>query len=180
MNLKTARVLITTKCNKSCSYCCNEQEGALDSMEVVYNLDFMRDFEAIAITGGEPMLYPERVKQVCEKVKIINPNAKIYLYSAQFTPKMWEIVTLVDGIHYSLHEGAGEKEIIDFNSFQTLVAFNKEKSFRLYINNRCNPPITIFPNAWKRVEVKPFMENCPLPENEKLFSLVFQEKVRVG
>ena len=45
------------------------------------------------------------------------------------------------------------------------------KSFRLYIEPRVKVRVEITPRLWSRIESKPFLAECPLPENETLFQL---------
>ena len=127
----------------------------------------------LLITGGEPMLHPELVMEVVRRSRQTNPGAMIYLYSAQFTPRMDQIVSLVDGVHFTLHAAATEADVEDFQRFQKLVQCYPTKSFRLYVNCDMKLPLVILPYLWRRVEIKPWLTEaeCQLPPNEVLYIL---------
>lgn len=173
--MKTARVLVTKRCNRDCSYCCNKQEGILDNMIQVpfwFPVDYFANFEAVCITGGEPMLLPEMVCTFADMVKNHAVYERpVYMYSAQYTKKMEDVLKHIDGVHFTIHENPSPRDIMDFHRFQELIAKeeNRSKSFRLYVNPSINQPLNIIPSLWKRVEIAPWKEECPLPENETLF-----------
>lgn len=172
--MKTARVLISERCNRDCSYCCNKQEGILDNMTQVpfwFEWEFFKSYEVICVTGGEPMLFPEGVIMFADRVKSLYKDMPVYMYSAQYTKKMEEVLKHIDGVHFTIHENPSSRDIIDFHKFQELIAReeNYGKSFRLYVNPSIDQPLHIIPALWKRVEIAPWKEECPLPENETLF-----------
>ena len=174
--MKIARLLITKACQRSCSYCCNEQEGALDTMQDI-TVAGLQGYDQVLITGGEPMLYPQRIKALVKALRLQNPKVTIYLYSAYYraahTP---QIMDMVDGIHFTLHEGTSTREISEFIQFQTCIQMFRlrgmhHKSYRLYIVPSVELLIPIRPALWSRIESFPFKEQCPLPQGEELFLL---------
>lgn len=173
--VKTARVLLTTRCNRDCSYCCNKQPGILDGAIQIpfwFSPSYFENFGAVCITGGEPMLIPEMVGTFADRVKQHALYTRpVYMYSAQYTKKTEEVLKHIDGIHFTLHENPSPRDIMDFHKFQELIAKeeNRNKSFRLYVNPSINHTLNIIPSLWKRVEIAPWREECPLPENETLF-----------
>lgn len=173
--IKTARVLITTRCNRDCSYCVNKQPGILDGLVQVpfwFEKNYFEDFEAICISGGEPMLYPEMVSTLADRLKQHAVYSRpVYLYTAQYTNKTEGVLKHVDGVNFTLHENPSPRDIMDFHRFQELIAKeeNISKSFRLLIDPKIDQPLSIIPSLWKRVEIVPWLKECPLPENETLF-----------
>ena len=76
MNL---RLIITEECNRSCVGCCNNDFN-LKNLPIV---NMFKNYDKVIITGGEPMLYPDRVKQVISEVRLQNPEAKIIMCTAK-------------------------------------------------------------------------------------------------
>lgn len=174
--MKAARVLITKACQRSCSYCCNEQPGALDSATTITDLSALDGFEQVLITGGEPMLYPDRILSIVKEVRERNPGVVIFLYSALYVPDVTEkVIEAVDGFHFTLHHPCTADDVEGVQAIQALAHKHGDKSFRLYLNPDVTAAIRIYPYLWARVEVKPWMAECPLPEGEQLFTLKGRE-----
>ena len=170
--MKSARVIMTLACERHCVYCSNYYQSIMQSAKEIDNIDEVSDFDEILLTGGEPMLFPEKLIKIIEQIRK-NSFAAIYLYSAKYTAKMKEIIELVDGIHFTLHSDTSPMDVVDFHTFQSLLSMYPRKSFRLYLNHDIHLPVTVYPYLWKRVEVKPWLteSECKLPENETLFIL---------
>lgn len=182
---KTARVIVTLKCNRKCSYCVNKQSGTLKSAEKIWGIeallcgtfgryDSIVTHDEFLITGGEPMLDPLRVHLLAMRIKCAQSDAKVYLYTALHVlgnAGTSHVLYEVDGIHYTIHRDATPKDILLFRRFQDMIEPYKDKSFRLFIEQGVKHQVPVIPNRWKRVEVKPFMIDCPLPENETLYIL---------
>jgi hypothetical protein len=172
--LKTARVITTWDCNRNCDKCCNKN---LPAEPIPCTLRDLPGFDGVVLTGGEPLLYPEKLLDIVRALRtarwIDKSDQKIFLYTALWTPHLWDLVGKLDGIHYTLHYPASDSDLIGFEHFQNLLREyqGSEKSFRLYLEPRITEPILLYPNLWSRVEVKPWLDFCPLPENETLFVL---------
>lgn len=175
--IDTARLITTLKCNRSCHYCCNTPE-MIDSATKIPDLSSLAEFDTVCVTGGEPMLQPERTLQIIRELRKQRPNRKIYLYTAFATIDI--LVSLMygglDGVHYTLHYDAGDDEIDRMQVLQgtaelCYVKPGVNKTFRLYIDPNIERQVTITPRVWSRVEVKPWLDDCPLPSHEKLFVL---------
>lgn len=167
-----ARVVITEQCNRKCDICCMKHGSVREQMETCSE-DDIHGYSEIMITGGEPMLYPERVKHLAVLFARNNSTAKIYLYTAYFRHAIREIIPYVDGIHYTLHHPLSFDDLSGFNQFQALADTyrHRGKTFRLYIDPRVGLGVKIVPCVWARVEVKPWLDDCPLPEGERLLKL---------
>jgi hypothetical protein len=145
-------------------------------MQPVSMLKQFIDYDEIILTGGEPFLHPQRLLRIINYYKEngTNPNQKIFVYTAMIDFNEYvlfnEIIALVDGIHYTIHEGCN---LEDFYLFQSLIDKYPEKSFRLYMLPSIDFLVAIRPSAWSRVEVKPWITEdvlC-LPEGEELYYL---------
>ena len=169
--MKKARLIISYRCDKSCPDCCNEWKGTEQQVKQV-TLDEVRGYDEVMITGGEPMLFPDMVREMIPVLR--SQGAKtVYLYTALFRPGLRSIIELLDGVHYTLHEGARVSDLGRFYDFQNLIQ-GKPGSFRLYIDSKVDLPVTIHPDRWARLEVFPWMkeiETC-LPEGEELLALL--------
>lgn len=169
--MKTARLIITLDCNRKCHYCCNTPE-MLASATHIKDLSVLKDYDEICITGGEPLLYPDRVIEISKVLKTY--KNKIYLYTAASNNIRRVINTgCIDGIHFTLHETGS---VVDFYDIQSVAescdCYHNDISFRAFIlKNVPYSNIFIAPNVWARLEIKSWVDDCPLPENETLFIL---------
>lgn len=101
----TARVLVDWECNLKCSYCCNEQQRFREDIHPVKlsEIDFSK-YKIVCISGGEPLLFLHKVKQVCDKavssVKILYSNG--LLWNDKTADKLFDFgITAVNiGLHY--------------------------------------------------------------------------------
>ena len=69
--MRKLRLLFTKDCNRNCPGCCNK-DWDLDSLPVC--TDFT-PYDLVMITGGEPMLYPERLLHLIRRIREENPKA---------------------------------------------------------------------------------------------------------
>lgn len=167
-----ARVLITQDCQRNCENCCNKQPSILNKAEIIYSIEEVLHHEIICLTGGEPMLYPDKLIRIINTIRSHPTKHTIYLYTAYFTWRMNEIIPLIDGIHYTLHKETLPIDIEKFHQFQTMIwSACETKSFRLYIQPGMTHSVKIHPWKWKRIELKPWLEDCPLPSEETLYIL---------
>ena len=61
------RLIVTDKCPKSCENCCNNHKAAQKrspwySFKDAAHSHFVKKITEVNITGGEPMLFPKKVK----------------------------------------------------------------------------------------------------------------------
>jgi hypothetical protein len=137
----------------------------------ITDLAKLQEFKYVCVTGGEPMLEPDRTAEIIAKLWKQRNDRIIYLYTAFYHKSLEDIMCLINGVHYTLHYPMKSTDLTLFNQFQNLIEKYDNKSFRLYIDSRFTDTVMIRPNLWKRVEVKAWQDYCPLPENEKLFIL---------
>ena len=172
--IDTARLIITFDCNRNCLDCCNKTDPSVKSAEIINDLSALKDYNYICITGGEPMLNPKRTLKIIHRLKYDNSDVILYLYSAWCNNEcLLTTIDFIDGLHYTLHYPLEESDRDDFGTLQMQLEYFhfRHKSFRLYIDNRIDKHLTIYPNHWDKVEIKPWMKECMLPTNEKLFIL---------
>jgi len=156
----------------------------------IESLSELEHYEHISLTGGEPMLYPEFTEKVVDALNAQDAmNRKIYLYTAKWDGMLNKLAKYgkVDGIHYTLHasteymEDEGRRlsasDQTGYRMIQKVAVLNKvsyknDISFRSYIDPNIDDSVAINPQAWDRLEIKPWIESgdCELPE-DKLFIL---------
>lgn len=176
------RLLLFPECDRSCEGCCNKGFD-LESLEAE---TCYSQYDRIMLTGGEPMLRPDIVKQAIDDIREQDKTVPIILYTA----KIDDIVAIgkvlfhrrefgegINGLTVTLHE---PEDVESFKSLQNSInmtgkAVNwSQHSFRL--------------NVFKGVDVsrvdtvgwivKPnieWIEDCPLPSHE-----VFKKYERVN
>jgi hypothetical protein len=169
---KKARVIWTRACQRNCDYCSNKYDHVIAQMQPLTDLRTLADNDEIIITGGEPMLMPEKLWKFLKEVKFNCPNSKLYLYTAlaDGLPHLRFIVDLVDGVHFTLHRGASYTDVEDFHFFQSIARSTNDKSFRLSVDPDIQYPLSIIPAVWKDIRIKTWFdpENCPVPVDESL------------
>lgn len=172
---KTARILLTLKCNRSCYYCCNEKSGTSETLAgaipvEIYDTSFQQ-FDSVVISGGEPLLFPSKVKQLASHIKN-NADIPIFLQTALFTKHLPEIMQLIDGVTFTIHQQTKPKDVNRFMEIQELAKSMPGKSFRLNVHYGFEGGIIpIQPTAWKEIRFFHHRDHCPLPLNETLFTL---------
>lgn len=80
--MEKLRLLVTTKCPNKCPMCCNNSWD-FSKLPVVEHFNY----KEIMITGGEPLLFPEKLANLAESIKTVQKLAygnkgKLFLYTA--------------------------------------------------------------------------------------------------
>lgn len=119
------RIIVDWKCNRKCVYCCNEYKEIIDSFKKVkftelINLLFENQYEEIAVTGGEPLLFPYKVLSVINTIKQVSPFSKIFLYTngdyinEDTFSEFINIFSQINGINIGLHNIPDNYKLDDF------------------------------------------------------------------
>jgi len=158
MQKTKARLLITEECNRNCSYCCNHYYNIMKNTKYINSLDELPvNLTEIMITGGEPMLFPQKTKDISIKLKKKYPFSKLYLYTTLYNDELENIIPYLDGVHYSLHSKETINDLELLYKFQGLLCLYEEewnkKSFRLYVDSKVKLPVSVIPYLWKRMEM---------------------------
>lgn len=156
-----ARLLFTNDCNKNCKGCCNKNWKGDKPKDVSFKE--LLEFEKIYITGGEPMLYIEKLKDLINRLK--RYDKKVYLYTALPYPLIdfKTILQMVDGCTLTIHT------VQDYKLFKALELHKIDyphKSLRLNVF----PKIKITSDVWD-VRYKVWVKDAPLPDGEVFVSL---------
>lgn len=68
--MEKLRLLVTTKCPNKCPMCCNNSWD-FSKLPVVEHFNY----KEIMITGGEPLLFPEKLANLAESIKTVQKLA---------------------------------------------------------------------------------------------------------
>lgn len=180
---KKLRLLVTTECPRQCVGCCNTYTKIMENATQINTLEGLINYSEIMITGGEPMLHPDKTLKIIDQLKKRNPDALIYLYSALYNKDFPKLLEKIDGLHFTLHYNANDEDIFSFYKLQESIFERKKdwrhKSFRLYIDNKLGLSVKIIPFVWDLVNVSKWLteeelikkQPQGLPLNEELFIL---------
>ena len=173
---RKARVIVTTKCDRTCRYCCNSYPHILQQARKIQNISDIKGYDEIIITGGEPLLDANRTLDLIMEAREYNTGASFYLYTAVFTTGVWRILPWIEGLHYTIHSDASAHDIGQFENMQRTVGRNKHthtKSHFLTIANDVSLVVPVIPDVWTQVRTKPFKSEseCHVPKSETLFLL---------
>lgn len=168
------RLVVTEKCPNNCEGCC--MKNWKFDPAIPMELDDLRYFSEIYITGGEPMevsLFDMGTFLV--KIKEINPNIKLFLYTATAMRKrnvdnFKHLMSIFDGASITIHS---DKDMYEWNkSFLGLEEF-KGKSMRLNVFGGLEKDKVFMINTdyWD-VRPKVWITDCPLPKQEEFGKLI--------
>lgn len=165
---KKLRLLVTANCPNHCPLCCNKQ-FKFDDIPVVDRWDY----DEIMITGGEPLLYPERLERLCKSIRDVTEqmglSPKIYVYTAHPEWSSFERVVkyCADGIVVAPHSVTDIKYFRQTNNNLLKYRWGKflECSYRLKVFPEVKDALPENLKVWK-VDYAEWIENCPLPEGE--------------
>ena len=181
MRPDTLRLLLFEQCNRSCEGCCNK-DWDLDNLPVAPFVSY-KNYDKIVLTGGEPMLRPDLVKEVATRIRIAAPNAKIILYTAKTRPlsKLMDVLRYIDGVTVTLHEQADLEPFLKLKKVvDTIWSYGctsgehrwvHKLSFRLNVFSNVILPDVFISGLWDVRRGYEWIKNCPLPSNEDFMRL---------
>lgn len=183
--MKTARVILTLDCNRDCKFCANKISSEIENAIVTDDVRNLEDYEAVVITGGEPMLYQNALLDFTYEIRDRFPDTKIFLYTALYTPSMPRILEGLDGITFTIHHLMSISDLNGFYDLQDLIVDDcfdlSWKNFRLLIEESISTPINIIPSRWDSIRtfaMSTVSTDCKIPDNETLFN--FTGYIRCG
>lgn len=156
-----ARLILNWKCGRTCRLCCNDYQTIMAGRKMITTLDMFANYDEVMLTGGDPLLIrKEDLLSVIRRLRELNVR-RIYLYTTWWNKKADEVVPLIDGVHFSLHPDAGQRELKLLRRVEDAATKNPGKSFRLFVDSAIQmPSITV--SVWSRVERKEFMTEAQL------------------
>ena len=124
------------------------------------------------LTGGEPMLKPDLVKEIIKKIRA-SSDAKLYMYTADCSKiEFYDILELLDGVTLTLHEPKDIKAFLKLNMIlNSNDGFYFEKSLKLNIFKEVQLLKGIDLKMWKVKDNMVWIKDCPLPKDEVFMRL---------
>lgn len=168
---KTARVIVTYQCNRSCPGCCN---GHGNEVRKIENIEELLGYEEIILTGGEPMLLGTRIHDFIFNLRSLGYSGCIYLYTAYWKDNRvnHELIKAVNGITFTIHAEANDADIIALKSLSKQKRLDESKfSSRLIIDSRVYEKYdlsNIDLTNWDVIRKLQWKDYCPPAENEEL------------
>lgn len=108
--MDTLRVLVTWKCNLKCHYCCNEIPEIRAEIEEVDLFDLeVSKYKFICITGGEPLLRPEKIDAICKRT---TADQTVILYTNGFMLGVVPVNPRIQYINVGLHRSPEASAIL--------------------------------------------------------------------
>jgi len=159
---KFARVVMSFKCNRKCKGCCNQ---IMDFDHILAKVEEIKDYEEVFVTGGEPMLYPDRLIQVIDILRS-NGNKKIFLYTAWPHPKkkFLEVMKHLDGVTLTLHAALDRMLFYD-NGYDKMKFPGKDMRLKVFSVKKFGDM-----GDWDVRSTK-WITDCPMPPDEDLYVL---------
>lgn len=114
--MEKLRLLVTTKCPNKCPMCCNNSWD-FSKLPVVEHFNY----KEIMITGGEPLLFPEKLANLAESIKTVQKLAygnkgKLFLYTA-LADMLPNYIRYFDGVVYTPHSVNDVHSLLEANNF---------------------------------------------------------------
>jgi len=163
--LRKARLILNWSCGRTCPLCCNDYKIIMASRIMVTNLDMFADYDEVMLTGGDPLLMKkEDLLAIAQRLRKLNVS-KIYLYTTWWNGNADAVLPLIDGVHFSLHPDAGQREIKLLHHVEEAAIKYPNKSFRLFVDAVLKMP-EVRESAWTRIERKEFMTEQQLLEKQ--------------
>lgn len=147
-------LFVTAKCTNNCPLCCN-REYNIKEIPVV-QVDELAKAGTLCITGGEPLLFINKVSSLIDDYRYINPKEKkVYIYTSGCNTLLKAVIKLSDKIDgFSI----GPKSFYDWSNIEYIFEYlsdngNIQDKF-INLNNR----LYIFPE-WKQTYLDIAKEN---------------------
>jgi organic radical activating enzyme len=171
-----ARVIVTMACNRHCKNCCNKEEVFMQH-KVLNDVHDLLTYDEIIITGGEPMLIPDKITLFVRVLRRkLEYEGKIYIYTALFNKDLFSeykyLFNFINGIHYTVHYESTDQEVMELKLLSQMLKHQHDISSRLAIDSRLYERYdfsNIDFSAWSVVRKLKWQINCKLPEDERLF-----------
>ena len=146
--MEKLRLLVTTKCPNKCPMCCNNSWD-FSKLPVVEHFNY----KEIMITGGEPLLFPEKLANLAESIKTVQKLAygnkgKLFLYTA-LADMLPNYIRYFDGVVYTPHSVNDIHSLLEANNF--LLDYKDD-----------NTDLSL----WKVKDMQ-WIKDCPVPADEE-------------
>jgi hypothetical protein len=173
--ISTARVIVTRKCNRECLKCVNDQQQ--ESIRILESDEELSGYDEIIITGGEPLLFPQKLHRFIENTHKLNRWKRVILYTT--APDYFALMRLrrhFVGITISLYT---DEDVRRFNFWANIL----ERDLEIHPSAHSFPIIRVREFFEEHTEKPAYdcsfvefkmckrKELCTLAPNETLFEL---------
>jgi hypothetical protein len=167
---RTARIILTEQCYRSCVGCCNSYPGIIRAAAPIQTPRDVKAYKEVVLTGGEPMtVCPTDTIVWARALKSNGKHVYVYLSDFRFWADIDALLPWVDGITWTLHAKSTLRDVDHFTAIQAIASVHPQLSFRLGIHPDYPYPVSLRPSVWSRVQLLNWTANCPAPEHEDLF-----------
>jgi molybdenum cofactor biosynthesis enzyme MoaA len=134
MSYDTLRLIIDSRCNLSCSYCCNKIPEIRNEFRQAFlsEIDWQA-YQTVCITGGEPLLCVDKIEAVCKRVP---RGALVVLYTngilLDYLTAMRLVNIGVNAINVGLHKPESFHALIQ-QVMRATHAFRRRLSVRFHV-----------------------------------------------
>lgn len=165
------RLLVTTECPNKCPMCCNNSWDFSKLPKVEHF-----DYDEIMITGGEPLLFEDKMGKLIDAIKAIHPvlypeeqEPKVYVYTSMCSMYKLANIWNADGFVLTPHSKKDVEFFIHTNEFllKSRLLKDNPKSLRLNLFKDIKEmlPEDIDLSLWKVKDME-WIEDCPVPQGE--------------
>lgn len=177
---KTARILVTIKCNRSCPGCANDKFVVSDQANHMKSVEEIKGYDDVIVTGGEPMLRAKATETFIDMARNrIAEDGKIFMYSSTVEvgkKEHTDVLKKLDGITFTVHYESKLKDILMMMALGGWIEvykklYNPNFTARLLLDTRLVEKFELANlnhSAWNEIKWLEWIEDgeCPLPEHE--------------
>lgn len=129
---KKLRLVVTDCCHNQCPLCCNKRYD-MTQLPVVDRWDY----DEVMITGGEPSLFSNRVRELVESIRILDAasgkSRKIYMYTAVYSSTFVAyLLDCLDGIVASPHN---QRDVVQFVELVKQIEWGKHVDIKIILTS---------------------------------------------
>jgi hypothetical protein len=162
------RLLVHEECNRACPGCCNKGWD----LKALPECPSFKGYKEVMLTGGEPMLDPQKVIYLADKAML--EGAMVYMYTAKVDDlkAVFEVLCRLDGICLTLHDQGDVEPFLALNraisEHSWLVSELAEGKYSLRLNVFAGVEIPEGTDLsfWKVKPGMKWIKDCPLPQDE--------------
>ena len=173
--MKKAMLIVTRECHRHCRNCCNDLPAnqkywnAADVLHGTDDISCLAGYDEVRLTGGEPLLYEETVGALLHFLRNQNKDQDLYLYTSICTPHVENMLTVLQGVTFSMHHPLKVDDHIHLHLMHNLALRHQDVSFRLSIDPAISAQLPIYPTRWSQIKTTPMLEECPPPADTDIY-----------
>ena len=162
--MRSLRVICTEYCGRSCPGCCNKEFKTHQLPDLVDLWGYPSDPDRLILTGGEPMLFPQKLEKLIHAINTHSTVSQVIVYAStiQTSRSLEYVLGNVYGFTYTLHD---QSDIDLFYLVDDIAQHFPKCSLRLNVFKGVTIPFRIKAD-WQYKYGIEWIENCPLPEDD--------------